>query len=206
MSDFRLKAVPALGGIGYGPIEIGGYRLEENPGLALASVASRNGESERVRSILGDMLGTTPPGPGKLSNGQGGMQSFWTGPDQWMVSAPHETHELLARELKDKFENAASVTEQNDAWACLEVSGPDLTSLLERLSAFDSQALHEGDAVRTVIEHVGCIVLCLETRRRCRMFAGRSFAHSLHHALQNGLKSTVALRLFEFLFRLRRVR
>ncbi|MCV0429428.1 MAG: sarcosine oxidase subunit gamma [Roseibium sp.] len=193
MSDYHLKAASALGGAKHQLIQIGDYQLQEISNLAIASVASRTGESERVASILQEVLGATAPGPGTVSTGQGGLEAFWTGPDQWMVCAPHDDRELLARELKEIFADTASITEQNDAWVCLEVSGPDLVPVFERLAAFDIDRFHQGSAVRTVIEHIGCFVLCMETRRKVRIFAGRSFAHSLHHALKNNLTSTVAL-------------
>ncbi|MEM9629867.1 MAG: sarcosine oxidase, gamma subunit [Pseudomonadota bacterium] len=193
MSDYRLTATPALGQENSAKEVPDSFGLEENLSLALASVAARSTRGEEVSAILSGLLGGSVPKAGTLVEGEDHV-AFWIGPDQWMVAASHDDRELLASELKERFGGTASVTEQNDGWVCLDVTGPDLPTVFERLAAADFHALEVNSAVRTVIEHVGCFLLCLEQDRHYRVFAGRSFAHSLHHAILTALKSTVAIR------------
>jgi sarcosine oxidase subunit gamma len=194
--EFQLKASPALGGTAAGATEIGPFRLEENTGFALASLALRTGDARAVRSAVDQVLGFAAPGPGSYAAGDE-FAAFWMSPDQWMVCASLDGNELLASQLKDKLGGQVSVSEQNDGWVCLDVEGPDLAGVFERLVNVDVHDLKQGTAVRTVIEHVGCFLICLESGHRYRLFAGRSFAHSLHHAVAAGLRSTVALNKLE---------
>ncbi len=192
MSEFRLEPTSALGPGNGSPEAIGGHDIRENTGFALASLSARShGEAETLR-FLAELTGMEPPAPGTFSSGNG-YTAFWMSPGSWMLAADHAHHELLAGELSDALKGVASVSEQNDAWICLDVTGPDLPAMFERLMAADTAVLKNGSAVRTVIEHIGCFVLCLQTGRHYRIFAGRSFGRSLNHALWTGARATHAL-------------
>ncbi len=54
-----------------------------------------------------------------------------------MVEAPFATYEDIAAHLKTLFGDAASITEQTDAWVRLDVSAPNLHPLFERLCNVD---------------------------------------------------------------------
>nr|WP_244313940.1 sarcosine oxidase subunit gamma family protein [Roseibium denhamense] len=159
----------------------------------MASLALR---TDDARSAVDQVLGFAAPGPGSYTTGDE-FAAFWMSSDQWMVCASHDSNELLASQLKDKLGEQVSVSEQNDGWVCLDVEGADLSSVFERLVNADVHDLKKGTAVRTVIEHIGCFLICLESGHRYRLLAGRSFAHSLHHAVAAGLRSTVALNKLE---------
>lgn len=193
MPDYRLTQSVPGSDTGETSFSVKGYTLEVVPTLALASVAARNGSEAGVAASLASTLGTEMPPPGALRQGPE-HTVFWIGRHQWMIAADHETHEHLARELKTDLEDSASVTEQNDGWICLDVTGPELPRVFERLMHADAAALSEGSALRTVIEHIGCFILCLETDRHYRLFAGRSYGRSLFHTLREGLRTTAALR------------
>ncbi|MEO1112584.1 MAG: sarcosine oxidase subunit gamma [Pseudomonadota bacterium] len=192
MPDYRLTQSVPGSETGETRFALKGFTLDVVPGLALASVAARNGKEDAAAAQLSNIMGTGLPLAGAFCQGPE-QTAFWIGRDQWMIVADHETHEQLAAELKSSLGDAASVTEQNDGWICLDVTGPDLPRLFERLMHADANALREGAAIRTVIEHVGCFILCLETDRHYRLFAGRSYGRSLFHALSEGLRSTVAI-------------
>lgn len=193
MPDYRLtQSVPASK-TGETSFTLKDFKLDVEPGLALASVAVRTGKEDAAAERLADILRTDLPPPGAFRQGAE-HTAFWTGRDQWMIAADHETREHLATELKSVLQDTASVTEQNDGWICLDVTGPDLPGVFERLMHADTAALAEGAALRTVIEHIGCFILCLETERHYRLFAGRSYGGSLFHVLREGLRSTLALR------------
>lgn len=193
MPDYRLTQSVPGSGTGETEFILGDFRLDVVPALALASVAARSRKGGDAAARLADVLGTDLPLPGAWTRGAE-HTAFWTGRDQWMIAADHETHERLAAELKSVLGDTASVTEQNDGWICLDVTGPDLPGVFERLMHADTAALQKGAALRTVIEHIGCFVLCLETNRHYRLLAGRSYGRSLFHALREGLRSTAALR------------
>ncbi|WP_434054745.1 MAG: sarcosine oxidase subunit gamma [Roseibium sp.] len=193
MPDYRLTQSVPGSDTGETRFSIKDYTLEVVPMLALASVAARSGSEAGVAANLARTFGTEMPPPGAFLRGTE-HTVFWIGRHQWMIAADHETHEHLATELKTELGGSASVTEQNDGWICLDVTGPELPRVFERLMHADADALSVGSALRTVIEHIGCFILCLETDRHYRLFAGRSYGRSLFHALREGLRTTAALR------------
>ncbi len=92
-------------------------------------------------------------------------------------------HEDIVAQLKPAFGDAASITEQTDAWVRFDLSAPDLAPLMERLCNVDFPAAPDGFASRTVIEHMGCY-LVRRTRGEATLYGARSSARSLLHALE----------------------
>jgi sarcosine oxidase subunit gamma len=182
-----LQPITALGGASPREDTIGTTTLTEQPGIALASVAARMGHEDGCKRHLKDVLGAVP-GPGKvqLHDPEAGL---WMGPDLWMVSAPFATHEDLADQLKQRFGNTASVTEQTDAWVCFDLQGPGMEDVMERLCAIDIRAMQTGDGTRTTIDHLGCFVLRRDPADWVRILGPRSAAGSLHHALVTAMHS-----------------
>ena len=109
--------------------------------------------------------------------------AFWVAPEMWFVEAPFATHEVIADLLKAAFGDAASVTEQTDAWVAFDLTAPDLAPLLERLCNVDFRAAPEGHATRTVIDHLGCYLI-KHGPGAARVYGPRSSAGSLLHALE----------------------
>ena len=75
--------------------------------------------------------------------------------------APFDEHEDIVAELEPVFAEAASITEQSDAFARFDLTGGVPAALVERLCPLDARSMKPGDAGRSVIEHVGCHLLCL---------------------------------------------
>src|SRR5690606_22154595 len=130
------------------------------------------------------------PAPGQSTSG-GVWTAIWTGPEQWFIEAPFATHEDIAPILKQGFGDTASITEQTDGWGGFDLEGTGVLSVLEILSNLDHGKLPTGGASRTVIEHLGCILICREAGRHYTVYGGRSSAASLHHALVTAAKSAL---------------
>ena len=158
---------------------IGAITIAENPGLALASVAARRGQSAPCATALADWLGA--PAPGIAAHTGDDLAAFWLGPDMWMLEAPFATHESMAHDLAQRFAGIASVTEQTDAWARFDLSGDGLADMLARLTNLDLATLPARFARRTVMEHIGCYLL--RHGAGYSVYGPRSSAGSLHHAL-----------------------
>lgn len=150
----------------------------EVPGVALASVAGRL-RTDPPSEILAETLGMEMPGPGRFETD--GLTAFWTGPDQWMIEAPHGTHEELSADLKSRLGDRVSVVEQTDAWAKFDLTGDDLLPVLELLSNLDTRRMGPGSAHRTQIHHLGCFLLIRSDR--VSLYGPRASAGSLHHAI-----------------------
>jgi sarcosine oxidase, subunit gamma len=179
--DHRLKPLTPLGKAIAQTDTIGPVRIAENATMALASLATRKGREADVARAA-KSLNIILPTPGRASE-----NALWLAPDQWMVEAAYSTHEDIVAHLKPTFGDAASITEQTDAWVRFDLSGPDLHAMFELLCNLDTRVLQPGHATRTVIEHLGCYVTC--TIAGFTILGPRSSAKSLHHALITAAKS-----------------
>ncbi|MGC2856249.1 sarcosine oxidase subunit gamma [Novispirillum sp. DQ9] len=164
---------------------VGSLCIAERPDVALASLARRRDKDTAAAETF---LGVALPGVATWA-GKDPFGVFWTGPGQWMVEAPFASHEDLAALLKHAVGDAASITEQTDAWVRFDVSGATTPALFERLCPLDLARLATGAAQRTTIEHLGCFVLCREAGRSYTVLGPRSSAASLHHALLTAARS-----------------
>jgi len=190
VADHRLKPLLPLGGDAPRVDTFDGFVLSENAGLALASLACRHGRAADFASATQALFGIAMPGPGRyVSAPPYGL--IWTGPEQWFVEAPFASHEDIARILKDGLRDTASVTQQTDGWARFDVEGVRIADVFERLCALDMRRMQTGEATRTLIEHLGCLVICREAVRRFSVLGPRSAARSLHHALVSAATSAI---------------
>ncbi|WP_176219123.1 sarcosine oxidase subunit gamma [Planktotalea arctica] len=185
-----LIAITALGGLEPRVDTVAGTILSENPGLALASVHARMGHEDACRAHLADLLDGQVPEVGRTVL-RDPEAAFWTGPDQWMVGAPFDTHEDLAAELKARFGDTASVSEQTDAWACFDLRGPGMAAVIELLCPINIRQMQTGDAQRTSIHHLGCFVLRRDPSDWVRILGPRASATSLHHAVLSAMRSAL---------------
>ncbi len=183
-----MTAITALGGRAPRTDTHSDATLREVADLALASCAARLGQETATAKALASFVGDAPPEPGKMTENTLGC--FWMGPDQWMVMASHDTHEDLAAQLVMAVKGAASVTEQNDAWCCFELTGPQLASVFELLCPVNLRACTGGEATRTSIDHLGCFLL-VPAPDHVRVLGPRSSAGSLHHALLTAMHAAL---------------
>ncbi|MFV1599002.1 MULTISPECIES: sarcosine oxidase subunit gamma [unclassified Phaeobacter] len=160
---------------------VGDLTISEVTDQALASVTARKDQEPALRAALGSAHGMTLPDVGTSSD-SGDISVFWTGPAQWMISAPHDRHELLARDLKQVVGAAASVVEQTDGWCHFDVAGPTLCDLFERLSNAPVRNMTTGRVIRGTLEHLG-VFLWRRAEDHMAVLGPRSSAASLHHAL-----------------------
>ena len=144
-----MRPVTALGGDAAVDVKIGTYRIAERFDVALASVAVRRGRDADV-AFAATAAGLPLPAPARAASLER-FGAFWVTPEMWFVEAPMVVHDDLARDLKTIFSDAASVTEQTDAWVRFDVSALDLSPLFERLSNVDLAAAPVGFASRTVL-------------------------------------------------------
>ena len=186
MADHRLKPITPLGHAAPHAVTIGPVTITEVVDTALASLAARMGEAKAVADIA-ETAGIPLPPPGRAAAGAT-YASFWLSPEMWMVEAPFATHEDIVAILKPHFGEAASITEQTDAWARFDVKGADLPAMFERLCNFDLRSNGPGSATRTVIEHLGCYVV-IRGEGHLSVIGPRSSAASIFHALETAARS-----------------
>lgn len=165
---------------------IGPVSITEAPDWALASVTARRGLAAGCRATLEKLIGTEAPGIAGAAQGAE-IGGFWIGPDAWMIEAPYATHADLAQRAALACGQAASVTDQSDAWVRFDLVGDGVAHVMERLCNLDLGKLRPGRARRSAIEHLGCFVICREGL--LTLYGPRSGAQSLQHALVTAAKS-----------------
>lgn len=188
MADIILKPITALGLDAPEVKTIGPWTITERSDVALASLAVRRGrEAElRERAVTADL----PLPVAAMSASAATYAAFWMTPEMWMVEAPFATHEDIRAHLLAIFGDAASITEQTDAWVRFDLNGAGLVRLLERLSNFDLARAPDGSATRTVLEHLGCYLI-KRSETVITLYGPRSSAQSLNHALVVAAKSVL---------------
>jgi sarcosine oxidase subunit gamma len=181
-----LQPLTALGKREATTVTHGPLTISERTDVALASVAARKGRMTDLAKAA-EKAGVPLPGPATQQPGTP-YSAFWTAPEMWFVEAPYATHELIADLLKSALGDAASITEQTDAWVAFDLAAPDLTPLLERLCNVDYTTKPDGYATRTVIEHLG-VYLIKHGPSAARLYGPRSSAESLLHAIETAAHS-----------------
>lgn len=176
-----LMALTALGAREAVRRTLGPLTLTERVDVALASVAARRGRMADLAMAAG-VAGVPLPEPARHQGGTP-YAAFWVAPEMWFVEAPFASHEDIADLLVAALGDAASVTEQTDAWVAFDLEAADLAPLLARLCNVDFPAAPEGLATRTVIDHLGCYLI-RHGAGRVRLYGPRSSAASLLHALE----------------------
>ena len=182
----KLVPIAPLGGLEPQIDRVGGVVISEVTDRALASVSCRMGRDAGFALAIEKLCGIAAPGPGKSAAGAT-YTLYWTGPGQWFSEAPFASHEDIAARMKAVLGAEASVTEQSDAWARFRIEGGPVVAMMQRLCGVDSAAMAAGDVTRSMIEHLGSLVI--RTKTGFEILCPRSGAGSLHHALVGAAKS-----------------
>ncbi|WP_395543787.1 sarcosine oxidase subunit gamma [Neotabrizicola sp. sgz301269] len=183
-----LAALTPLGASAPKILQIGAVTISEVVDRALASVSCRQGKQAAFEAAARALFGLDLPAPGHSASGAT-WSLIWTGPEQWFAEAPFASHEDIARIVKDGLGDSASVTEQTDGWVRFDIEGAGVVMLMERLCPVPARRMDTGAATRTLMEHMGCLVICRSKGRHFSLLAPRSFAGSLHHALLAAARS-----------------
>ena len=182
---FTLEAAPVLGA----DVSIGGNRIVERDDLALVSVAVPLGDDDAVRSALKSAWSLEWPEP-TVSTTASDMRAIRTAQDQVMLVFPHATPDANAH-VQAALNGAGYTTDQTDVWVVLEVSGPDTLAALERLCPLDVPQFPIHGAGRTVMEHMGAMVVRL-AEDRVLLLSASSSAGSFLHAVETSFTYVTA--------------
>lgn len=182
-------ALTALGGTSAQVDTFDGLVISECPDWALASLAGRLGQEADSAKAAQAMFGAALPDVGKCTDAEP-FYVFWTGPDQWMIEAPHHSHENLAAQVKEAVQTAGSVTEQTDGWVRFDLVGPRCHDALELLCNADTRGMAANTTTRTRMEHLGCFLIC-RADGHFSVLGPRSSAGSLHHTLITAARSAI---------------
>ncbi|WIY24369.1 sarcosine oxidase subunit gamma [Parasedimentitalea psychrophila] len=156
--------------------------IAEHCGIELVSLAARRGQTETLQDYVEKELGVRLPKVGGSVTGTD-VSAWWTGPDQWMIEARWDIKLALTGRVAQVIGKLGSVVDQSDGWVRYDISGPDVISMFEKLTAIDVQMMQSGTVVRSAIHHIGCFIRCETAGDDYSVYGPRSSADSLHEAL-----------------------
>lgn len=188
MAEITLAPRAALGGA---DIAIGDNRIRERSDLALVSIATPLGGEAALERALKSGWSLALPAP-TLSEISGETRAIRTAPDQMLLVFPHPTPDA-ERVVQDKLKGAGYTTDQTDAFAILEISGPDTAAALERLSPLDHAlpSFPVNASARTLMEHLG-VHIVRTSADSFLVLSARSSAHSFLHAVETSYRHVIA--------------
>ena len=147
---------------------LGGYRetfsdtqLEERADLVIVSVAVPLGGKAALNKTIADAFGSTLPETGKITTSKDGSIRFLSmSPDQIFILLD-ETETGSGQRVETALEGSGYCTQQSDNWVKLRMAGTASLAALERICPVDLDpvAFPEDRVARTVLEHMGAIIL-----------------------------------------------
>lgn len=184
MADMTLAPRPALEGYAE---RFGDTALTEIADIGIVSLAVPLGGADALASAMQRRFGTFLPRPGaSVLSGDGRTRFLGLATDQAFAVSALDGDPTPA--MSAALEGAAYVTDQTDVWALLRLEGPLARAALERICMLDlgPAAFPEGAVARSVMEHLGAIVL-RGGRDSFDLFCARSSAASFLHAVRSSI-------------------
>lgn len=165
-------------------------RLSEAAPGTILSLAVANGRERAFAAALKKAHGMKLPQPGRMEEGAGGSRLAWLQPGLYFLFSD-ASGPWPKRDAVEMLDGNGYVTDQTDSWAAIRIEGDGAIAALERVCQLDldGKAFPPGAAARTVMEHIGTLIL-RETHNRFLLLAPRSFAGSFWHMLEVSARNT----------------
>ncbi len=189
MAKFKLVSAPPLAGY---KENFGSITLHAPKDLAVVNLAVPLGADAKALKAVKTGYGVDLPEPGKsLDTKKGAARLVRLAPDQAFAIFTHATpdaEEAVGKHVK----NALYLTDQTDVWTGLEISGAGALAALERVCPIDlhPDAFVVGDAARTVMEHLGVLIIRTGDYSYLLLSASSS-AGSFLHMLETSIKNVI---------------
>ncbi len=165
------------------PLKVGHLALAEiNPGV-LTSVTPFAGQQDAVSDALTQAYGLAFPAPNRMS-AAAKARAIWFGLDAALLIGPPAPSGL---------DRIAGITDQSDAWVCVDLSGPGYEDALARLVPVDMriQNFPVGQTVRTLLGHMNASIT-RTAQDAVLILVFRSMAVSLVHDLKEAMEACAA--------------
>lgn len=166
------------------PFTIGTVTLTEMDLGHLTSIAPYAGQLKNAATALKTAHGMAWPGANRAT-GKAGARAIWFGHDMILLAGP-EPDVSLAK--------VAALTDQSDAWTCVQLSGDGVEDVLARLVPLDLSVatFKRGQTARSLVQHMNGST----SRIGAQVFlilVFRSMARTLLHDMQRAMEA-VAMR------------
>lgn len=165
------------------PMTIGALTLTERADLSLLALAIPDGGEAAFAAALKKAHKLDMP-TARMSTQAGQDIALKTSPDALLLVVPGTDPYLPAKAAK-AMGDTAYVTDQTGAFCALELSGESTLDALERLCPIDlsETAFPTGAFARTVMEHIGTLIVRLD-KTRFLLLCPSSSANSFRHAVE----------------------
>ena len=168
---------------------IAGVRLWAPADLAVVSIALPLGREDAARNAIEAAYGVALPEIGKSVITPEDTRLIRLASDLAFAMFAHATPDAEPV-VAGRLEGAAYTTDQTDVWVALGLSGAGARRGLERICPIDlhSDAFGVDDAARTVMEHLGVLILRSGDDEYLLLSASssaRSFLHAVETSLRN---------------------
>ena len=166
-----------------------GIVVSERIGLGLATVAARKGQAEALKAAVASAYGAQLPASSRVAEGrdaQGSAVSFiGYGPGQWLAVSESFASEALARDLQDKLQGLASISDQSGGRTVLRIGGRRAREVLAKGLPIDldPRAFPLGSAATSAISHMGVQIWQMDDTRSYDIAIFRSLSESFWHWL-----------------------
>ncbi len=161
-----------------------GIVVSERIGLGLATVAARKGQAEALKAAVASAYGAQLPASSRVAEGrdaQGSAVSFiGYGPGQWLAVSESFAGETLARDLQDKLQGLASISDQSGGRTVLRIGGRRAREVLAKGLPIDldPRAFPLGSAATSAISHMGVQIWQMDDTRSYDIAIFRSLSES----------------------------
>jgi methylglutamate dehydrogenase subunit D len=161
VSDRHLRPISALAGVvtsgRFGKVNgEPGVVIQERVGLGLVTVAARKGQAAALKAAVASAYGVELRDSSRVA--QGSSVSFvGYGPGQWLAVSEQLGAEVLARELAQRLQGLASISDQSGGRTVLRLSGPRARDVLAKGLPIDldPRAFPLGSAATSTISLMG---------------------------------------------------
>lgn len=189
MSEPPLTARSTLNGARH---EFDGVTIAEVADRAIVSIATPHGGSEALSRAVNAAYRIDCPGVGQSTLSKVGNTRFLClQQDQIFALFDHPGPGAI-QVIAEHLGGNAYLTDQSDSWVVLSVSGPNCRAALERICPIDLHpaAFADGSVARTVMEHIGAIIV-REGPEGFLLISARSSAGSFLHAAETSARNVI---------------
>lgn len=169
----------------FAPMTIGDATLSEVDLGVLTSLAPYKGQLKSAAAALKEAHGMAWPAPGRAT-GKAGARAIWFGRDMVLLAGPAPDASLT---------QFAALTDQSDAWTCLQLSGDSAEDIFARLVPVDLRgtSFKRGHTARSLVQHMNGSITRIGPQTFLVMVF-RSMAKTLLYDLQRAMESVASRR------------
>jgi sarcosine oxidase subunit gamma len=156
-----------------------GVVISERVGLGISTVAARKGKAEALTQAVAAAYGVQLPSSSRVAPGSE-VSFIGYGPGQWLAVSESLASEALARDLSEKLQGLASISDQSGGRTVLRISGPRARDLLAKGLPIDldPRVFPLGSAATSAISHMGVQLWQLDDTRSYDIAVFRSLSES----------------------------